>query len=91
MKRSNIALLLIISCLLTIFISLNSLFLSVKVDNSFVSIDYDASRESIGIDKLYHIRIYDYNAINIYEFNEKVNKNITRYLVKTAIIFLWIV
>ena len=71
MKRSNIALLLIISCLLTIFISLNSLFLSVKVDNSFLSIDYDASRESIGIDKLYHIRIYDYNAINIYEFDEK--------------------
>ena len=71
MKRNNIALLLIISCLLTIFISLNSLFLSVKVDNSFVSIDYDASRESIGIDKLYHIRIYDYNAINIFEFDEK--------------------
>ncbi len=71
MKRNNIALLLIISCLLTIFISLNSLFLSVKVDNSFVSIDYDASRESIGIDKLYHIRIYDYNGINIYEFDDK--------------------
>ena len=71
MKRNNIALLLIISCLLTIFISLNSLFLSVKVDNSFVSIDYDASRESIGMDKLYHIRIYDYNAINIYEFDKK--------------------
>lgn len=70
MKRSNVALLSIVSCLLTIFISLNSLFLSVKVDNSFVSIDYDASRESIGIDKLYHIRIYDYNAINIFEFDE---------------------
>lgn len=71
MKRSNIALLLIVSCLLTIFISLNSLFLSVKVDNSFVSIDYDASRESIGIDKLYRLRIYDYNAINVYEFDDK--------------------
>lgn len=71
MKRSNIALLLIISCLLTIFISLNSLFLSVKVDNSFVSIDYNASRESVGIDKLYRIRIIDYDAINIFEFDEK--------------------
>ena len=71
MIRRKIALLFIVSFLLTIFISLNSLFLSVKVDNSFVSIDYDASRESIGIDKLYHIRIYDYNAINIYEFDEK--------------------
>lgn len=71
MKRSNVALLLIVSCLLAIFISLNSLFISVNVDNSFVSIDYNASRESIGIDKLYHIRIYDYNAINIYEFDDK--------------------
>ena len=71
MIRRKIAILFIISFLLTIFISLNSLFLSVKVDNSFVSIDYDASRESIGIDKLYHIRIYDYNGINIYEFDDK--------------------
>lgn len=71
MTRRKNALLFIISFLLTIFISLNSLFLSVKVDNSFVSIDYNASRESIGIDKLYQIRIFDYNAINIYEFDDK--------------------
>lgn len=70
MKNQHIFIIFILSLVLTTIIFTNSIYFSTKVNNNFVSINYEESKEGIGLNKIYRIRFYNFDEISRYEFDE---------------------